>query len=360
IYKSASTTAKEAARECANASVDEQLKSEFSHIDSEIKALEESSKLAKDTANSLIAEANQYIGKLESKVEQFDSILNEHQASVNKASASITSLNESQSIIETKLSAAMENLDKANESADNITNAISKKQNEIVDQLLTNTVFTSQIKDSISDKLTGMEKLESLIGEKLIPIETKQEELVEKISENAKLPIELQKKFDSQVAQLTGIQNKIKNLESPKKRTHYLSIPAAALIPRNKDIPYDTNGVFMYIRGDEAQVFHAPVILPHGAKVTKIVLNGIDGSGGRAGGYVKTSFHSYRQGSYNRIAAIGSTEAFDKGKFTETENLNATINNSAYSYGIQVAIANGDKGYGSAGFYNIEIEYEYF
>lgn len=58
----------------------------------------------------------------------------------------------------------------------------------------------------------------------------------------------------------------------PAKVTKVINIPACAFLPPDIDTDYYADGARFYIRGGGAKYIRAPLILPNGAKITKVVL----------------------------------------------------------------------------------------
>ena len=138
-----------------------------------------------------------------------------------------------------------------------------------------------------------------------------------------------------------------------------LSIPAAALLPRDNTIAYDTNGVRMAVPAAGNQVFQAPVFLPHLAIIRAVTLEAKDSSGGEFGGFVRLILRKYRFNSYFNLATVQTT-SFDAPGDTRVHisDLNLLVENDEFSYGIEVTINIGNGGPNSEWFYKVIIEYE--
>jgi hypothetical protein len=141
-------------------------------------------------------------------------------------------------------------------------------------------------------------------------------------------------------------------------QTKYLSIPACALLPSNNDIAYDTNGVRMATFEGATTTFKAPVFLPHGAHVTKMTLEGLDAHGTlEFGAAVVAQLEQYRYNTYFPLGNVESTGPEAPGNFRKSVALNATIDNSEFSYALAVFLFTAGN-VNNAMFYKVIIEYE--
>lgn len=133
----------------------------------------------------------------------------------------------------------------------------------------------------------------------------------------------------------------------------YLSIPAAAFIPRENDYLYLNLGGFVESLDTDMIILTAPVFLPHGVTVTKLTMYAGDSivdkqiecnmqKGGSGGGYmaVTTSI----DGSH--------TETFDDSIYSPV------INNITNNYYLELIIPS-SPGLMDLGFYHAVIEYAY-
>jgi len=142
---------------------------------------------------------------------------------------------------------------------------------------------------------------------------------------------------------------------------HYgaLAIAAPELLPRTNSINYDTNGVRMATPDTGTVSFQSPVELPQYSYITRMTLEAFDRSGGEFGGYVKSQLREYRYNTFLSIATVttGSPEA--PGDIRIPVATGHLVNNTEYSYGLEVVINNGAGGAWSEMFYKVIIEYMY-
>lgn len=140
----------------------------------------------------------------------------------------------------------------------------------------------------------------------------------------------------------------------------YLSIPAAALIPKDEGVPYSTNGGYMATDYSQAAVFYAPVFLPDNALIKNITLEANDNSGGESGGYVRINLVNYSYDSYSILQTVqtGGTNVPIEGNVQVSDAVDVSVDNLQYSYGIDVILHNGSAGAWSVMYYKCIIEYE--
>lgn len=137
-----------------------------------------------------------------------------------------------------------------------------------------------------------------------------------------------------------------------------LTIPAAAFVPGGQYFSYENHGRFLkYFEGAspaDTGFFVAPVLLPQGATLTKLTLHYKDGGAGQAGLVLARHTHD-SQGSL-LIASVDSTDVWAPSYgsvSTTTFGYSAAIDNSLYSYFLNLSLPPGGLVWGCA----VEIEY---
>jgi hypothetical protein len=140
----------------------------------------------------------------------------------------------------------------------------------------------------------------------------------------------------------------------PSLQAGVLSIPAAALLPKDNDISYDTNGVRMAVLDNATtEVFQAPASLPHNAIIERITLDGKDASGS---GFIQISLREYRFNTFLVLKTFGTTAGEAPGDIRRGRNVTHLINNRRFSYGVEVSINNGGNA-NDVWYYRVEIRY---
>ena len=139
-----------------------------------------------------------------------------------------------------------------------------------------------------------------------------------------------------------------------------LSIPVAALLPKDNTVTWTTNGGNFYSTSNSSQTFFAPVYLPDKAIIRSITLEAYDNSGGAAGGYVQLELLEYQ---YNAVVSVMADINTDQpGAPGDTRvvlnNIDQTVNNFYCSYGISVIFHPGPGGWGELRLYKVVIEYD--
>ena len=138
----------------------------------------------------------------------------------------------------------------------------------------------------------------------------------------------------------------------------YLSIPAAALLPKNSSDSYSTNGLFIQADGTSERIFYAPIFLPDKAYIKKITLEARDESGGDLGAYVQLQLGRYSYNTPYFLATLktrGAGEPAD-GDVQVSDDVNVSVDNSTYSYGLDLQFKPGTAAI--LKFYKCIIEYE--
>jgi len=140
----------------------------------------------------------------------------------------------------------------------------------------------------------------------------------------------------------------------------YLSIPAAALLPKDNTVTWSTNGVYLGTGSGTSQSFHGPIFLPHQAIIKSFTLEAKDDSSDvEFGGYVLAQLNIYRYNTVSTPVTIQTDGPTAPGEIRVTENnVNISVDNSEYSYGITIILNNGTGGAWSVLFLKIIIEYE--
>lgn len=128
-------------------------------------------------------------------------------------------------------------------------------------------------------------------------------------------------------------------LQSPVLALDIVSIPAAALLANDNSISYDTDGVRMEVPGSPLdRVFQAPVQVPHKAVIRKIMLEGKDAS---VRGYLEVGLRAYKNDNYRELVRVSTSAIEAPGDFRRSEDLKHQVNNSRFTYGLEVVINNG-------------------
>jgi len=142
------------------------------------------------------------------------------------------------------------------------------------------------------------------------------------------------------------------------ENTDVISIPAPAFLPKDNSIRYDTNGVRLVVPDAGDNTFMAPVFLPTNSRVTNIILEARDNSGGASGGHIKIVFSQIR---YNTVLDIVNLDTGIASAPGETRIASSTydhlINNSEFGYVISLVINNGNGGAWNQLFYKVIIHY---
>ncbi len=141
----------------------------------------------------------------------------------------------------------------------------------------------------------------------------------------------------------------------------FLSIPAAALFPKDMSVIYSTDGVSTQLTAGDIGTFSAPVILPYNAIIKSFTLEACDDSAHvTTGGYVQARLLEFRyDDAPNVIEAAVTDQQTAPGNIRVTiDDVDFQIDNSDYSYGMEVMLVNGDGGPGSVSFYKAIIEYD--
>ncbi len=137
-----------------------------------------------------------------------------------------------------------------------------------------------------------------------------------------------------------------------------ISIPAAAFLPKNSSIIYETNGVNLVVRDSGSHAFMAPVFLPTNSRVTEIILEATDNSGGASGGHVQIDFIRVVNNTFDIIANIDTGIDAALGTIRISSSVsNHVINNSEFGYVISLVIDNGIGGAWNQHFYKVIIHY---
>jgi hypothetical protein len=140
-----------------------------------------------------------------------------------------------------------------------------------------------------------------------------------------------------------------------------ISIPCAALLPKDHNVEYDCSGLRLVTANAQLQDFTAPVFLPTGSSITKVTLEAADNSGGEFGGYVKFTLLRAKYNTAWILSTIQSSGPDAPGDFRIDDVLSppVLIDNSEYSYHIAVSLLNGAGGAYSIWFFKAIIEYDH-
>ncbi len=123
----------------------------------------------------------------------------------------------------------------------------------------------------------------------------------------------------------------------------FLSIPATALFPEHPAIVYSTNGGSLYTTSGDIKNFYAPVFLPYNAIIKSFTLEAYDNSEHPTdGGYVDASLLEFRYNTESIIVTTGTDQQTAPGNIRMPVDVNFQIDNSDYSYGIEVTLYNGE------------------
>ncbi|MBN2243918.1 MAG: hypothetical protein JW793_14625 [Acidobacteria bacterium] len=143
-------------------------------------------------------------------------------------------------------------------------------------------------------------------------------------------------------------------------QAEYLSVPAAALLPKDSGVTWSTNGVYLGTASGTSQSYHGPVFLPHQAVIRSFTLEAADNSSDvEFGGYVLAQLNIYRYNTVGTPVEIQTDGPTAPGEVRVTaDNLNISVDNSEFSYGITVILNNGTGGAWSVLFHKIIIEYD--
>ena len=143
-------------------------------------------------------------------------------------------------------------------------------------------------------------------------------------------------------------------LQSPVLALDAVSIPAAALVAGDNDVDYFTNGVRMAVdSSSDDQFLQAPVELPHKAVIRRIILEGKDSSGS---GSIDVGLREFRRNTYLDLVRVSTSANETPGDFRRGMGLSHEVNNSRYSYGIEVVINNGND-WNAVWYYKVVIKY---
>lgn len=123
--------------------------------------------------------------------------------------------------------------------------------------------------------------------------------------------------------------------------TEYLSIPAAAMLPRTNGTTYDMNGICLRVPNLTSAEFVAPVELPNGVSIEALTLEAHDAIGGEFGSYVVARLVSARYFSYYLICECTTGVAPAPGDCRiVAPAYNFTIDNTENSYFLYVNVNN--------------------
>ncbi len=136
----------------------------------------------------------------------------------------------------------------------------------------------------------------------------------------------------------------------------YLSIPCGAFMPKDHNTGWTTNGGYLATGGEQSSEFYAPVILPDSAYINTVYLQARDDSAGDAGGYVQVQLIGYSFESYDYIATLSTGVEWGEGTISIPMDVNQYVNNSIYSYGLDLKIVHGTTG--TLWFYRCVIDYD--
>jgi len=133
----------------------------------------------------------------------------------------------------------------------------------------------------------------------------------------------------------------------------YISVSAAAFQPKSHTYRYDIDSISIFNVDGNSDYYYAPLELPQGATVTRLIFYWEDGSS--ADGYC-SMWRSAMMGSYGLGMATANTSG-DTGVADSSEDTSidsATVDNSQYSYGLTVYLP--DSGVEAFG---VVVEYVY-
>jgi len=157
---------------------------------------------------------------------------------------------------------------------------------------------------------------------------------------------------------LIASQNVSAQTLTPQYRPDYLSVPAAALLPRDNTIAYDTNGVRMFTTDPGQVVFQAPITLPNWSWITNITLEAVDKSSDpQFGGFVRVNLREYQFNAFSTLATVQTDAPTAPGDVRVGAPVGHVVDNDQFSYGLEVTLFNGAGGPGTVGLYKVVIEY---
>lgn len=117
-----------------------------------------------------------------------------------------------------------------------------------------------------------------------------------------------------------------------------VNIPAASLTPRFNTYIINNNGGFVDSDSTGYVDFHAPLSLPDGAKITKIIMDAYDNS---TRDYISVNLRKSKYAAATNLVSINTTAAAAPGDQTYTQdNLDITIDNSNWTYFFDISFYN--------------------
>jgi hypothetical protein len=139
--------------------------------------------------------------------------------------------------------------------------------------------------------------------------------------------------------------------------TRYFTMPPEAFTPNNSGAVYARNSLWVYSGSSGIESFAAPAHLPHGATVTEVSAL-VEDTNAAANINISLRRISLVDGSFDTVAAMATTDAFDGGLTTITDSFiqNAVVDGVNYVYSVQMSF---DGGAGtSTRFRGLRITYE--
>ena len=112
---------------------------------------------------------------------------------------------------------------------------------------------------------------------------------------------------------------------------NYVSIPAPAFQPSDNTFPYQTNGEEIFNPEGQPTVFYAPVMLPHGVTVTKVIFYFFDDSSDSSDYGFSNLRRNDNAGASLSMSEIMSNNNGNSSNYDDTINY-APIDNAQYSY----------------------------
>ncbi|MCL5256441.1 MAG: hypothetical protein M1319_01420 [Chloroflexi bacterium] len=133
---------------------------------------------------------------------------------------------------------------------------------------------------------------------------------------------------------------------------HTLSVPPSAFTPWNSAVSYENHSTYLRLVGN-AGAFTAPVYLPQGAKVTKLVVYCLDNDAA-AGCQVVLGRTAVNSAVPEWLARVNSSDSATVQKLMDNTIVHPTINNGSYSYYLDFSVSGT-----SFLLYSIKIVYYY-
>jgi len=113
-------------------------------------------------------------------------------------------------------------------------------------------------------------------------------------------------------------------------QTGYVSIPAAAFTPRESGYNYSNYGSELVNNDNNSDYYYAPVYLPDGATVTRMIFYWEDTSSSDGSASLRRALLT--TGGYNTMASVNTSGSGGDGSSETTDIDYATVDNTSYMY----------------------------